>query len=74
MENKSYDEFLKEEKPYYYKLKKLKEKGEVISFENISFEELKTLWWYEKLSDKSIAELFDLDTHRTVTYKEINGI
>jgi hypothetical protein len=64
-----HEEYLKKEKPYYYKLLKLKEEGEILSFENISFDGLKTLWWYETLTDKCIAELFDLDTHRTVTYK-----
>ena len=42
------EEWLKEEKPYYYKLIKLKEKGELFPFEDIDFEELKTLWWYRK--------------------------
>ena len=64
-----HEEYLKEEKPYYYKLLKLKENGKSLSFENISFDGLKTLWWYERLSDNDIAKLFNLDTHRTVTYK-----
>lgn len=63
------EEWLKEEKPYYYKLIKLKEKGELFPFEDIDFEELKTLWWYEKKSDNSISELFNLNSPRTVTHK-----
>lgn len=55
-------------KEYYNELIELKEKGKLFSFEEITYQQLKKLWWEEKVNDRNIAHLFDVK-QKAVSYK-----
>lgn len=56
------------DKPFYEELKLLKENGEELNFEDITYDELKTLWWEEIVSDRQIGALYGV-SNRSVYYK-----
>ena len=56
------------DRPFYDELKLLKENGEQLNFNEITYDELYTLWWEEKASDKQICDLYGV-SNRRVTYK-----
>jgi len=56
------------DKPFYEELKLLKESGEKLNFQDITYDELKTLWWEEKVNDKQIGALYGV-SNRSVYHK-----
>jgi hypothetical protein len=56
------------DKPFYEELKLLKENGEELNFEDITYNELKTLWWEENICDSLIGDLYGV-SKRTVNNK-----
>lgn len=56
------------DKPFYEELKAIKENGEQLNFNQITYDELKTLWCEELVSDKQIGALYGV-SHRSVYHK-----
>jgi hypothetical protein len=56
------------DKPFYEELKVIKENGEQLNFNEITYDELYTLWWEEKVNDKQIGALYGV-SNRSVAYK-----
>ncbi|SHI42212.1 hypothetical protein [Desulfofundulus thermosubterraneus] len=58
----------------YEEFKQRKQKGEKLDFESLSPEQLKQLWWDERVSDRLIAELFDVPRSRVRTRRQRLGM
>ncbi|MCO1600028.1 hypothetical protein [Desulfosporosinus nitroreducens] len=58
-----------EKRPYYDMLLARKERGEKLNLQDLNFDNLRQLWWFEICYDDKIAELFDVTIKEAKNYR-----